>query len=66
MGHLLQINDYANLVQDTFKVVDACIDARLGNSRLVLPDSSFDTSFDNDKPFSFLQKSEFFKTRLDT
>jgi len=36
----------------TFKVVDARIDARPGNSRLGLPASSFDTSFDNDKPVS--------------
>ncbi len=34
----------------TFRVVDARIDARPGNSRLGLPASSFDTSFDNDKP----------------
>ena len=36
----------------TFKVVDARIDARPGNSKLGLPVSSFDTSFDNDKPAS--------------
>jgi len=43
----------------TFKVVDALpqgilrsIDARPGNSRFGLPASSFDTSFDNDKPVS--------------
>jgi hypothetical protein len=36
----------------TFKVVDARIDARPGNSSLGLPASSFDTSFDNDKPAS--------------
>jgi len=43
----------------TFKVVDALpqgilrsIDARTGNSKLGLPASSFDTSFDNDKPDS--------------
>ncbi len=39
----------------SFKVVDARIDARSGNSKLVfssfrLRASSFDTSFDNDKP----------------
>ncbi|MFH1884649.1 MAG: hypothetical protein ABIL62_18280 [Planctomycetota bacterium] len=39
----------------SFKVVDARIDARHGNSKLVfssfrLRASSFDTSFDNDKP----------------
>ncbi|MFZ2149142.1 MAG: hypothetical protein WAV28_18175, partial [Sedimentisphaerales bacterium] len=36
-----------------FRVVDARIDARPGNSRLGLPASSFDTSFDNDKQASF-------------
>jgi hypothetical protein len=36
----------------SFKVVDARIDARPGNSNLGLPASSFDTSFDNDKPAS--------------
>jgi len=36
----------------SFKVVDARIDARPGSSRLVLRDSSFDTSFVNDKPAS--------------
>ncbi len=33
----------------SFKVVDARIDARPGNSKLVRPASSFDTSFDNSK-----------------
>jgi len=36
----------------TFEVVDARIDARPWNSKLGLPASSFDTSFDNDKPVS--------------
>jgi formylglycine-generating enzyme required for sulfatase activity len=41
-----------NVYPATFKVVDARIDARLGNSKLGRPASSFDTSFDNDKPVS--------------
>jgi hypothetical protein len=36
----------------TFKVIDARIDARPGNSNLGLPASGLDTSFDNDKPGS--------------
>jgi len=46
----------------SFKVVDARIDARPGNSKLVfssfrLRASSFDTSFNNDKPDSTLSVS---------
>jgi len=33
----------------SFKVVDARIDSRSGNSKLGRPASSFDTSFDNAK-----------------
>ncbi|MFH1881757.1 MAG: hypothetical protein ABIL62_03475 [Planctomycetota bacterium] len=42
-------------VRFSFKVVDARIDARLGDSKLVFaefPASSFDASFDNDKQAS--------------
>jgi len=37
-------------LQISFKVVDAGIDARPGNSSLGLPASSFDTSIDTAKP----------------
>jgi hypothetical protein len=59
------LSDSFTFVSLTFKVVDARIDARPGNStqqrwvpiktrrwRVGLPASSFDTSFDNDKPAS--------------